>query len=59
MLQGEQLLYQAMALADHDRVDDALTACDAAIVYFEQVEASSLLQKAWDLKERIGNPAGE
>lgn len=59
VLQGEQLLYQAMALADHDRVEDALTACDAAIVDFEQVEASSLLQKAWDLKERIGNPADE
>lgn len=52
-LHGEQLLFQSMALADLGQIEPALTACDAAIIFFEGLEASSLVQKAYELRERL------
>lgn len=52
-LHGEQLLFQALALADVGQTEAALTACEAAITFFEEIEASSLIQKAYDLQARL------
>lgn len=59
-LQGEQLLYLSMALSDHGDAEEALAACDAAITFFEGIEASSHVQKAYELRERlVGDPADD
>lgn len=58
-LHGEQLLFQALALADVGQTEAALTGCEAAITFFEGLEASSLVQKAYDLKERLTADAAD
>lgn len=59
-LQGEQLLYQSMALSDHGLAEQSLEACDAAIALFESIEASSLVQKAYELREKlVSEPADD
>ncbi|MEP7355617.1 MAG: tetratricopeptide repeat protein [Anaerolineales bacterium] len=53
LLLGEQLLFQAMALHDSDQLPTAQQACDEALALFERLEASSLVQKAYELRDRI------
>ncbi|HEX9030030.1 MAG TPA: tetratricopeptide repeat protein [Anaerolineales bacterium] len=52
-LLGEQLLLQAYAYYDLDRMDVAQSACLEAVGIFEKIEASSLLDRANDLLEEI------
>jgi hypothetical protein len=52
-LLGEQLLFQAMALHDAGEGLAAQAACTEAIGIFERLEASSLLQKAHELREKL------
>lgn len=58
-LQGEQLLYQSMALSDLGLADQALAACDAAIAFFEGIEASVLVQKAYELRAKLVDAADD
>jgi tetratricopeptide (TPR) repeat protein len=56
---GEELLFQAMALHDADQLPAARQACDEAIALFEQQEASSLVQKGYELRDRLMADGGD